>query len=64
MVSFIVLAAIGAGITVVPASVQKISVEGAVYVRLRGEAPYSELSVAWNPGNASPVLARALRLVR
>jgi len=63
MVNFLGLVAIGAGVTVVPASVARIAVAGTIYVRLAGDVPYSELSVAWDPANPSPVLARALRLV-
>jgi DNA-binding transcriptional LysR family regulator len=63
MVSFLGLVAIGAGVSVVPASVARIAVEGVVYVRLQRPAPYAELAVAWRPRNASPVLARALRLM-
>lgn len=63
MVSFLGLVAIGAGVSVVPASMMKVAVEGATFVRLQGAAPYSELSVAWSPKNAAPVLARALTLL-
>ena len=63
LVSFVALVAIGAGVTVVPASVRRIALAGVSYVRLTGAVPPSELSVAWHPRNASPVLARALRLV-
>lgn len=62
MVSFLALVAIGAGVTVVPASVRKLTLDGVIYLRLRGNVPYSELSVAWHPRNDSPVLARALQL--
>ncbi|MFO1312476.1 MAG: LysR family transcriptional regulator [Burkholderiales bacterium] len=63
MVNFLGLVAIGAGVTVVPASVTRVAVEGTRYVRLSGDVPHSELSVVWSPGNPSPVLARALRLM-
>jgi DNA-binding transcriptional LysR family regulator len=63
IVNFLGLVAIGAGVTVVPASVSRVAVEGTRYVRLSGDAPHSELSVAWNPANRSPVLARALCLM-
>lgn len=63
MLNFLGLVAIGAGVTVVPQSMVRVAVEGVAYVRLSGEAPYSELSVAWSPGNPSPVLERALRLL-
>jgi DNA-binding transcriptional LysR family regulator len=63
LLNFLGLVAIGAGVTVVPASVARVAVTGTTYVRLSGDAPYSELSVVWNPENRSPVLARALRLV-
>ena len=63
MINFLGLVAIGAGVTVVPASVTRIAVAGTTYVRLSGDVPYSELSVVWSPDNRSPVLARALRMV-
>lgn len=63
MVNFLGLVAIGAGVTVVPASVTRVAVEGTRYVRLAGDVPHSELSAVWSPDNRSPVLARALRLM-
>lgn len=63
MVNFLGLVAIGAGVTVVPASVTRVQVAGVAYVKLAGTGPFSELSVAWNPANAAPVLARALALL-
>jgi len=62
MVNFLGLVAIGAGVTVVPASMMRVHVDGVTYVRLAGTGPFSELSAAWNPANTSPVLARALAL--
>lgn len=63
MMNFLGLVAIGAGVTVVPVSVMRVSVAGVTYVKLAGAAPYSELSVAWSATNTAPVLERALRLL-
>ncbi len=63
MVNFLGLVAIGAGVTVVPVSLTRVQVTGVAYVKLAGTGPFSELSVAWNPANTAPVLARALALL-
>lgn len=63
MLTYISLVAIGAGVTVVPASMAKTGLDGVAFVRIEGNAPYTEISVAWHPDNASPVLARALQLL-
>jgi DNA-binding transcriptional LysR family regulator len=60
LVSFV---AAGMGVSLVPASVAGMSVAGAVYRPLAGDAPRALVAMAWRRGDESPVLARALRLV-
>lgn len=60
LVSFV---AAGLGVSLVPASVSGMTVAGAVYRPLAGTAPRVQMGLAWHPGNASSVLARALELV-
>lgn len=64
MMTYISLVAIGAGISLVPASMAKAGMAGVTFVRLKGPVPYSEVSLAWNPHNVSPVLARVLELLK
>jgi DNA-binding transcriptional LysR family regulator len=61
LVSFV---AAGFGISLVPDSVTKMTVTGAVYRRLAGPPTEVELAIAWRTGNDDPVLARALEIVR
>lgn len=63
MMTYISLVAIGAGVSLVPASMAKAGMAGVTFVRIRGPVPYSEVSLAWNPDNPSPVLARVLDLL-
>jgi DNA-binding transcriptional LysR family regulator len=61
LVSFV---AAGLGVSLVPESVCHMTVEGAVYRPLAGETAAVELAVAWRRDNETPVLARALEVVR
>src|SRR3954447_23479055 len=61
LVSFV---AAGLGVSLVPASVQNMTVRGAVYRPLTQAATRVELAVAWRGGDERPVLARALAVVR
>lgn len=61
LVSFV---AAGLGVSLVPESVRHMTVEGAVYRPLAKAAPAVELAVAWRPDDATPMLARALDVVR
>jgi DNA-binding transcriptional LysR family regulator len=63
MLTYISLVAIGAGVTVVPASMARTRLDGVVFLAIAGKAPFTEISIAWNPQNGSPVLARALQLL-
>jgi DNA-binding transcriptional LysR family regulator len=61
LVSFV---AAGIGVSLVPESVKHMTVEGAVYRPLAREAAAVELAVAWRREDDTPVLARALEIVR
>ena len=61
LVSFV---AAGLGVSLVPESVRHMTVHGAVYRPLAGDAAAVELAVAWRRDDGSPALARALDVVR
>ena len=61
LVSFV---AAGLGVSLVPASVQNMTVHGAVYRPLTHDATRVELAVAWRRDDDRPVLARALDIIR
>jgi DNA-binding transcriptional LysR family regulator len=61
LVSFV---AAGIGVSIVPASVAQMAVAGAVYRPLSDEDDEVELALAWRRGDDSPLLARALDVVR
>jgi DNA-binding transcriptional LysR family regulator len=61
LVSFV---AAGLGVSLVPASVRHMTVAGAVYRPLAGEATTVELAAAWRRDDATPVLEKALDVVR
>lgn len=61
LVSFV---AAGLGVSLVPESVRHMTVHGAVYRPLDREAAAVELAVAWRRADATPVLERALEVVR
>lgn len=61
LVSFV---AAGLGVALSPESVSGIRVNGAVYRPLRGTPPRIEIALAWRADDESPVLSRALRVVR
>jgi DNA-binding transcriptional LysR family regulator len=61
LVSF---AAAGIGVSLVPESVTRFTVAGAVYRPLAGETAQVELALAYRAGDDAPVLARALEVVR
>lgn len=62
--TFMGLIALGVGVSLVPASMAKAGVGGVSYVSIQGQAPLSEISIAWNPLNPSPLLARTLELLK
>ena len=61
LVSFV---AAGLGVSLVPASVCKMTVEGAVYRPLAHDATRVELAAAWRRDDDRPVLVRALDVIR
>ncbi len=61
LVSFV---AAGLGVSLVPASVGKMTVEGAVYRPLTEDATRVELAAAWRRDDERPVLIRALDVIR
>ena len=61
LVSFV---AAGLGVSLVPASVRNMTVEGAVYRPLLDDATRVELAVAWRRDDDRPVLSRALDVIR
>jgi DNA-binding transcriptional LysR family regulator len=61
LVSFV---AAGVGVSLVPASVRHMTVEGAVYRPLAGEAATVDLALAWRRDDVTPMLERALEIIR
>jgi DNA-binding transcriptional LysR family regulator len=61
LVSFV---AAGFGVSLVPEAVTQMTVAGAVYRPLRDEAQQVELAVAWRRDETTPVVARAVHIVR
>jgi DNA-binding transcriptional LysR family regulator len=61
LVSFV---AAGLGVSLVPESVRHMTVHGAVYRPLARDAAAVELALAWRREDATPVLERALEIVR
>jgi DNA-binding transcriptional LysR family regulator len=61
LVSFV---AAGLGVSLVPASVQNMTVRGAVYRPLVEDATRVELAVAWRRKDERPILTRALDVIR
>jgi DNA-binding transcriptional LysR family regulator len=61
LVSFV---AAGLGVSLVPLSVTRFAVVGAVYRPLAGDPTQVELALAYRRDDSSPVLARALDVVR
>jgi DNA-binding transcriptional LysR family regulator len=61
LVSFV---AAGIGVSLVPESVRHMTVRGAVYRPLAGDAAAVELAVAWRRDDVTALLERALEVVR
>jgi DNA-binding transcriptional LysR family regulator len=61
LVSFV---AAGLGVSLVPASVRNMTVQGAVYRPLAHDTTRVELAAAWRRDDDRPVLARALDVIR
>lgn len=62
MLTYLGLVAIGAGISLVPASFATAGLAGVHFLELDAPAPYAEISLAWNPDHRSPTVARLLEL--
>ena len=58
------LVATGLGVSIVPASTQRINIDHVVYRPLVGTRAVSEFVLAWHRENRAPVLARFLALAR
>jgi len=61
LVSFV---AAGLGVSLVPASVSHMTVQGAIYRPLAGDSTRVELAAAWRRDDDRPVLTRALDVIR
>ena len=64
IVSTLNLVAAGLGIAIVPASLQRMQMDGVVYRRLTGTQPRAPLLLATRRGDTSPVVRRFLDLVK
>lgn len=60
MLAMISLVSIGAGVSIVPRWLTAAGFPDTRFLAIAGGVPEVELALAWNPGNDSPVLARAL----
>lgn len=60
MLAMISLVSIGSGVSIVPRWLTAAGFPDVRYLQIQGRIPMVELALAWNPANASPVLARAL----
>jgi DNA-binding transcriptional LysR family regulator len=63
MLTYIGLVALGAGVSIVPASMIHSGIAGVSFLKILGTHPYSEVSLVWKPDNDSPVLARVLQAI-
>jgi DNA-binding transcriptional LysR family regulator len=61
LVSFV---AAGLGVSLVPESVARLTIEGAVYRPLTAPTQEIELAVAWRRDGSGPVVERALEIIR
>lgn len=59
------LVAVGLGISLVPACMQRMTMDGVAYRELKGAAqPKAVLTLAWRGGDSSPVVRNFVRMVR
>ncbi|MEI8155195.1 MAG: LysR substrate-binding domain-containing protein [Hyphomicrobiales bacterium] len=63
LLTILSMVSMGAGISLVPASLASAGFPSVSFIKIRGPAPVTEVSVVWNPANRSPVLARALKVL-
>ena len=63
LLTMLSMVSMGAGISLVPSSLANAGFPSVSFIKIRGHAPVTEVSVLWNPRNRSPVLARALQVL-
>lgn len=63
MLAMISLVSIGSGVSIVPRWLSASGFPEVRYLSITGPTPIVELAMAWNPGNRSPVLRRALAAI-
>lgn len=64
VVSALSLVAAGLGITIVPASMRTMALNGVAYRSLKGPVPRAVLTLAWRRGDASEVVRKFVSFVR
>jgi DNA-binding transcriptional LysR family regulator len=64
MLAMIALVSIGSGVSVVPRWLTATGFPDVRYLSISGPTPMVELALAWNPNSPSPVLERALAVIR
>lgn len=62
--TLVAFVAAGIGVSLVPAAVANLTINGAVYRPLAGGGPTIELALAWRRVDHNPVLVRVLELIR
>lgn len=62
--TLVAFVAAGIGVSLVPAAVANMTINGAVYLPLAGGGPPVDLAVAWRRQDTNPVVARTLDLIR
>ena len=63
LLTMLSMVSMGAGISLVPVSLANAGFPSVSFIKIRGPAPVTEVSVLWSPENRSPVLARALQVL-
>ncbi|MGO4307128.1 LysR family transcriptional regulator [Cupriavidus sp. RAF12] len=63
LLSVVSLVALGRGVALVPRTLAVAAIPGVVLKPLTGAPAHAQYSAIWHPGNPSPVLARALKLL-
>ena len=56
--------AAGLGISLVPASVRNLAINGATYRPLVGQGPTVDLAVAWHEDRHTPLIEHTLNVIR
>ena len=63
LLTILSMVSMGAGISLVPSSLANAGFPSVSFIKIRGQAPVTEVSVLWSSQNRSPVLARALQVL-